>query len=194
MTSNSESSENQGIIQRLLSPARAATLDTLTIFSFCPINVHDTVAEIGCGPGFFTIPLAKALVSGRLLALDTDDEMLAACRDRVDQARMGHVELLKCSEFEFPIDAASVDGAFLAFVIQASPDKTRFLSAVRQKIQPRGWCTVIEWYKKETAMGPPLERRIDPADLEVVARDAGFRTMGWRDLNGENYMMTLRNT
>ena len=51
----------------------------------------------------------------------------------------------------------------------------------------------IEWYKKETAMGPPLERRIDPDELDEVARDAGFRTMGWRDLNGDNYMMTLRN-
>ena len=43
-------------------------------------------------------------------------------------------------------------------------------------------------------MGPPLERRIDPVDLEVMAREAGFRTMGWRDLNGDHYMMTLRNT
>jgi len=185
--------DNQEFIQRLLSPARAEALDTLTIFSFCPINVHDTVAEIGCGPGFFTIPLAKSLANGRVLALDMDDEMLAACQDRVDQARMGNVEILKCSEFEFPIDPGSVEGAFLAFVIQASPDKTRFLNAVREKLQPRGWCSIIEWYQKETTMGPPLERRIDPDDLEEVAREAGFRTMGWRDLNGDNYMMTLRN-
>jgi SAM-dependent methyltransferase len=194
VTSSSGQSDNQGFIQRLLSPERAATLDTLTIFSFCPINVHDTVAEIGCGPGFFTIPLAKALANGKVLALDLDDEMLAACQDQVDQARMGNVEILKCSEFEFPIEAASVEGAFLAFVIQASPDKGRFLGAVREFLQPKGWCSVIEWYRKETKMGPPLERRIDPDDLEAVARDAGFRTMGWRDLNGENYMMTLRNT
>ena len=194
MTSSSGPSDNQGFIQRLLSPERAAMLDTLTIFSFCPINVHDTVAEIGCGPGFFTIPLAKALANGKVLALDLDDEMLAACQDQIDQARMGNVEILKCSEFEFPVEAASVEGVFLAFVLQASPDKGRFLAAVRELLQPKGWCSVIEWYRKETAMGPPLERRIDPDDLEVVARDAGFRTMGWRDLNGDNYMMTLRNT
>jgi ubiquinone/menaquinone biosynthesis C-methylase UbiE len=129
-----------------------------------------------------------------VLALDLDDEMLKACQDRVDQARMGNVEIQKCSEFEFPIEASSVDGALLAFVIQASPDKGRFLSAVRALIQPKGWCLAIEWYRKETAKGPPLERRIDPDDLEVVARDAGFRTTGWRDLNGDNYMMSLRNT
>jgi ubiquinone/menaquinone biosynthesis C-methylase UbiE len=168
-------------------------LDTLTVFSFCPLTIHDTVAEIGCGPGYFTIPLAKFLANGRVLALDLDDEMVTACRDRVGEARMGNVEVLKCSEFEFPVEAGSVEGAFLAFVIQASPDKGRFLSAVRELIQPKGWCSVIEWYKKETPTGPPLERRIDPGDLETVAKDAGFRTVGWRDLNGDSYMMTLRN-
>ena len=194
MTSSSDPTDNQDFIRRLLSPERAETLDPLRVLSLCPINVYDTVAEIGCGPGYFTLPLAKALKNGSVLALDLDDDMLAACRERVAEARMGNVGILKCSEFEFPIEAASVDGVFLAFVIQASPDKGRFLKAVREVIQPRGWCSVLEWYRKETEMGPPLERRIDPEDLEVMARDAGFRTMGWRDLNGDQYIMTLRNT
>ena len=194
MTSSSEPTPQQDHIRRLLSPERAETLDSLRILSLCPINVHDTVADIGCGPGYFTLPLAKTLKNGRVLALDLNDEMLDACRDRVAQARMGNVEILKCSEFEFPIEPASIDGAFLAFVVQASPDKGRFLSAVREALQPRGWCSVLEWYKKETEWGPPLERRLDPSELEVIAREAGFRTMGWRNINGDNYIVTLRNT
>ena len=194
MTSTPEPMTNQEFIRRLLSPERAQTLDPLVILSFCPLNVHDTVAEIGCGPGYFTLPLAKALVNGSVLALDIEDEMVTACRERVDQARMGNVEILKCAEFDFPIEAGSVDGAFLAFVVQASPDKGRFLRVVREAIQPRGWCSILEWYRKETETGPPLERRIDPGDLENVALEAGFRTRGWRDLNGEQYMMSLRNT
>ena len=194
MTSQTGPSDNQEFIRQLLSPERAETSDPIFILSLSPINAYDTVADIGCGPGYFTVPLAKALVRGKVLALDLDDEMLAACRERVAEARLGNVEILKCSEFEFPIEAGAVDGVFLAFVIQASPDKGRFLEAVREVLQPRGWCSVLEWYRKETEMGPPLERRIDPEDLEVMARDAGFRTMGWRDLNGDQYMMTLRNT
>ena len=194
MTSSSEPMSTQEFIRRLLSPERAGNFDPLQIFSRCPINSHDTVADIGCGPGYFTLPLAKTLINGRVLALDLDDEMLDACRERVSGARLGNVETLKCSEFEFPVGAGSIDGAFLAFVIQASPDKGRFLKAVRELLQLKGWCSVLEWSRKETEMGPPLERRIDPVDLEVMAREAGFRTMGWRDLNGDHYMMTLRNT
>ena len=194
MTTNSEPPDNQEFIRQLLSPERAQMSDPLTVLSFSPLNVHDAVADIGCGPGYFTLPLAKALARGKVVAVDLDDDMLAACRERVDEARLGNVEILKCSEFELPIEPGSMDGVFLAFVIQASPDKGRFLRVVREVIQPRGWCSILEWYRNETDMGPPLERRIDPGELETVAREAGFRTRGWRDLNGDQYMMTLRNT
>ena len=192
MTSEAYQMPTQELIQRLLSPDREQAMDSFLILSFSGINLHDTVADIGCGPGYFTLPLAKALVNGKVLALDLDDEMLAACRDRVAQARMGNVEVLQCSEFEFPLEPASVDGAFLAFVVQQSQDKPRFLREVHNLIRPRGWCTVLEWYRKETEYGPPLERRIEPDELVKAAQSAGFRSRGWRDLNGDQYMMTLR--
>lgn len=193
MTSEHYEMTTQEFIQRLLSPERAEMLDPFVILSFCPINLHDRVADIGCGPGYFTVPLAKALVDGRVYALDIDEEMVAACRERVDQARLGNVETLTCSEFEFPIDKGTLDGVFMAFVVQHAPDKPRLLRAARELLQPRGWCAVLEWYRKETETGPPLERRVDPGDLEDLAREAGFRPRGWRDLNGEHYLMTLRN-
>ncbi len=192
MTSEPEQMSTPEFIQRLLDPDRAQRLDAFSILSMSDINLHDTVADIGCGPGFFTLPLAKLLVGGKLYALDINDDMLDACRQRVGEARLGNVELLKCGEFEFPLEEGVLDGAFLAFVVQHSPDKPRFIRAVRGLIHQRGWCTILEWYRKETETGPPVERRIDPGDLMVMVQEAGFRNAQWRDLNGEQYMMTLR--
>ena len=143
MTSAPGDMTTQEFIQRLLSPQRDARLDTLAILSFSGISYRDRVADIGCGPGYFTIPLAKALVEGKLYALDIDNEMLDACRERVAQARMGNVEILKCEEFDSSLEAGSLDGIFLAFVIQQSPDKPRFLKAVRKLLQPRGWGAIL---------------------------------------------------
>ena len=193
MTSDPDEITTQEFIQRLMAPDRAERSDPFLILSFSGINLHDTVADIGCGPGFFTLPLAKYLVSGKLYALDIDDEMLDACRQNVERARLGNVETIKCAEFEFPLKGGSLDGVFLAFVIQQSPDKPRFLRAVRELLLPRGWCTILEWYRIETETGPPLERRIDPPELSTMAEEAGFLNRGWRDLNGEQFMMMLRN-
>ena len=193
MTSGAEEMTTQEFIQRLLAPQRDASLDNLAIFSFSGISSRDRVVDIGCGPGYFTIPLAKALVEGKLYALDIDNEMLDACRERIAQARMGNVEILKCDEFDFPLEAGSLDGIFAAFVIQQSPDKLRFLQAVRQLLRPRGWGVILEWHRKETESGPPLERRVDPEKLEELVKSAGFRSLGWRDLNSDQYMMALRN-
>ena len=193
MTSEHQEISTQELIQRLLDPDRAKKLDAFLILTLSDINLQSTVADIGCGPGFFTLPLAKYLVTGKLFALDIDDEMLDACRQRIAEARLGNVEFMKCSEFEFPLENGSLDGAFMAFVVQQSPDKTRLLRAVRELLHPRGWCTVLEWYKKETESGPPVERRVDPPELQQLAEEAGFRHVQWRDLNGDQYMTMLRN-
>ncbi len=180
-------------IQRLLRPERAEMLDPSEILSFCPINSHDRVADIGCGPGYFTLPLAASVINGKVYALDIDEEMVAACRETVEQAGLDNVETLSCSEFDFPLAQGTLDGAFMAFVVQHGSDKQGLLQAVRELLRPGGWCAVLEWYRKETETGPPLKRRVDPKDLEVLASQAGFLLEGWRDLNGEHYSMSLRN-
>jgi ubiquinone/menaquinone biosynthesis C-methylase UbiE len=180
-------------IKRLLRPERAELTDPFTIINYIDVQPYDHVADIGCGPGFFSIPLAKYLVYGRLYALDIDDEMLAALRTRVDEVRLGNVQIMKCEETSFPIAESSLDGVFLAFVTHHPEDRIAFLSAARGLLKPRGWCAVLEWFKKETESGPPMEHRIDPSELQQLGQDAGFQHRWWRDLNGQQYMAMLRN-
>ena len=182
----------QEMIRELLSPEREQEMDPFVILTFMPIEPYDTVADIGCGPGYFSIPLAKHLVYGKLYALDIDDEMLDALRRQVSEANLGNVEILRCGETEFPVPKGSLDGAFLAFVVHASRDPVAFLKAAGELLKPRGWCAVLEWYRIETEGGPPLEERISPNELDALATEAGFRPRGWRDINGRQYMAMLR--
>ena len=193
MTSDSQPRTSQEFIQQLLSPQRDGTLDMLSILSFSEISHRDRVAEIGCGPGHFTPRLAKALMDGKLYALDTDEEMLAACRQRVAAARLGNVEVQQCGEFDFPLEEGTLDGVFLAFVVHESQDQPRFLQSIRRLLKPRGWVTVLNWHRRESENGPHLDRRIDPESMQQMVQEAGFRYRTRRDLNGEQYMMTLRN-
>ena len=41
--------------------------DTHRLISVIPILPHDHVADIGCGSGYFTVPLGKFLFDGKVL-------------------------------------------------------------------------------------------------------------------------------
>ena len=110
----------------------------------------------------------------------------------MEEANLGNIEILKCAATEFPVPSGSLDGVFLAFVTHQNEDRIGFLKAVNELLKPRGWCTVLEWYWKETEAGPPLELRIDPDELEKLGSAAGFHWRWWRDSNGRQYMAMLR--
>ena len=180
-------------ISRWLSPERVRELDPFNVINYMPIDPYDKVADIGCGPGYFTIPLAKYLVHGRLHALDTDEEMVEVARSRVTAARLGNVQVLACQPTEFPIEPGSLDGAFLSLVVHhGGLDREAFLKAVRGLLRANGWCTVIEWHGEGGNDSHSHDHRIEPDDLRELARCAGFRFQGWRKLNDTLYMATLK--
>ena len=62
-------------IERLLRPERLETLDPFRVLSHCPLTPRDNVADIGCGPGYFTLPLAKFLINGKTLKESISNQM-----------------------------------------------------------------------------------------------------------------------
>ncbi len=183
---------NEEHIHALLGPEREREVDPFVITTFMPIEPYDDVADIGCGPGYFSIPLAKHLVYGKLYALDVCEEMLDVTRRRAAEARLGNVEVVKCGTTDLRLPEGSLDGAFLAFVVHHNEDREGFLKAVRSLLRSRGWCTVLEWYPVETEHGPPPERRIPLEELRPMVQAAGFRFLSSRALNPHQYMAIFR--
>ena len=101
-------------IKALLSSDRP--VDAYDLLTRLPIDPYHRVADIGCGPGFFSVPLAKYLSHGKLYALDIDNEMLAVLRNRVKAARLGNVEILGTDGLNFDLPPSSLDGTLLSFV------------------------------------------------------------------------------
>ena len=186
----------QEIIDWHLRPERVEELDPFMIVTYTPIDQYDHVADIGCGPGYFTLPLAKHLVHGKLYALDIEDRMLEAVRMRVGEAKLGNVEALKCGVTDFPLTKGSIDGALLSLVTQEAPDRADFLRAVRDLLKPGGWCTILEWHKAlnldDAEVGAPFEDPIHPAELEELLRSVGFRVGSSRNIAHGYYMAMAR--
>lgn len=62
------------------------------------LQVHEgqTVADVGCGDGFYTIPLARALgPAGKVLAVDIDEAALSKLKQRLAEEGITSVEAIK---------------------------------------------------------------------------------------------------
>ena len=176
----------------LVSDERHKALDIYRVLSLIPILPHHEVADIGCGPGFFTVPLAKYVWGGKLHAIDIQPEMLEAAKEAVESERLSNVEFLKSTERRVPLESDSVDGALLAFVLQEAQSPAALLKEARRSLRNTGWLTVLEWHKKKSDEGPPLKQRIKDTELVAKVEEAGFRVALKRDLNSTQYMVVAR--
>ena len=193
MSTDSGHPDMPSSVERMLRPERVETLDQFRVLSHCPLTPRDNVADIGCGPGYFTLPLAKFLINGKVFGLDSSDEMIEACRARIDEVRLGNVEVLKCEEYAFPVDAGTLDGIFISVTLHHPEDRARFLGAAREMLKPGGWCFIVEWQPHETQSGPPQQVRITIDELRQIAADSGFRFQTSLNLNSDYYLATLIN-
>ena len=175
----------------LVSRQRQLDLDTHLVMSLIPLAPYHVVADVGCGPGYFTVPLAKHLFYGKVIALDTQQEMLDATREQLERVRLGNVELSLSQEATLPLDDDSLDGAFIALVLHEADSPKAMLEEVKRCVRRGGWLALIEWHGREMDAGPPLEDRIDEAKLREMAEDVGFRFSTRRTLNSEHYMLLM---
>jgi len=127
------------------------------------------VAELGCGYGTFSVPVAKA-ISGTLYAFDVDPAMLAWTEQRAQGLRV------VCQQRDVVQEGFGVDvDAVLLFNILHGEQPAALLrhaaAAGRQVL-------VIHWRYGATPRGPSLDIRPRPEQIINWAADAGLRPAG----------------
>jgi len=173
----------------LLSEEREATLQPEKLLRDLGLSEGMTIADIGCGPGFFTIPAAKIVgEQGHALAADIQGEMLSTVRSRALEHGLSNVRIVKTNDREIPIASGSCDYVLLAFTLHEIDHRASFLHRAARTLKPGGRMIVIEWDKAPGPIGPPLEDRITPEELAADAQAAGLRQMEERALASDQYL------
>ena len=133
-------------------------------------SLHD-VAELGCGYGTFTIPVARQ-ISGTIETIDIDSEMVKRTRERARQLNLHNV---LCYESDilsggFKCKPASKD-ACLLFNILHGDEPLRILNEAARVVRPGGFVFIIHWrYDSATPRGPSMEIRPRPEQIIDWAR------------------------
>jgi len=110
----------------------------------------DTAVDLGCGPGFFTLPMAEFVgPSGTVIAVDLQEEMLARVQSKLanlkDQSKAAKLIFHKCGEHDIGLDeTVQADFILAYYMVHETPDRYHFLQQLRMLLKPSGSILVVE--------------------------------------------------
>ncbi len=130
-----------------------------------------TVLELGCGPGFFTLEIARMVgKSGKVIAADLQDGMLDIVRKKIRGTDIeGRIELHKCGEETIGV-TEKVDLVLAFFVVHELADKRKAFEEIKSILKPDGRFYIVEF-----RMHPP-KAKFD--EMVEMARGLGFGETG----------------
>ena len=149
---NTEDLGNSKILNLLFKPAgkimgsrvRRWLMNPVKTLKGAGIRPGQSVLEVGCGTGFFTIPAARMIGDdGCLVAMDPLSDFIKEVSIKVEAAGLKNVRVVKRDALNTGLDDASMDIALLFGVLPwpALP-LNRLLPEMHRVIKPAGFMAV----------------------------------------------------
>ncbi|HUB05710.1 MAG TPA: class I SAM-dependent methyltransferase [Myxococcales bacterium] len=135
--------------RRMLDPMRERLLRPEVLLDALALRGDESVADVGAGPGFFTLRLARRLPRGRVIAIDVDGPALAVLQRRAAAAGLRNVETRQVGPEDPGLAPASMALAFLCQVDQYLPDRARYFRALRRALRPGGRLVLVNYRRFE---------------------------------------------
>ncbi len=169
---------------KLDSPERYQTLPPEKTLMNAGLTENQIFIDIGCGTGYFSVPASRIVgLNGRVLALDTSQEMLDDLKLKINENSLTNIQTILTESYEFHLKEKVGTFALISNVLHEVEDKITFLNEANRVLIPNGTLFIIEWKKKETERGPPVKERLDEQEIKRLLEKTGFALL-------ENYSVT----
>lgn len=120
-----------------------------------------TVLDVGCGPGFFSVEMAKMVgESGQIIAVDLQEGMLEKLKNKIEGTELeSRIKLHKCEDNKVGI-SVHVDFIFLFYMVHEVFDKTSFFGELYSSLKPSGQTLIVEppFHVSKTAFKETLQQ------------------------------------
>nr|WP_319393472.1 class I SAM-dependent methyltransferase [uncultured Desulfobacter sp.] len=167
------------------------------VFDVLDIGPGLSILDMGCGAGDYTLQAARLTgPTGQVTAVDNWSPTVDALKTAANTAGLAQVQCLAAdiTTPPLPINPDTMD-LCMAFTVLHSfgtenSRKELFFEAARV-LKSTGRLAVMECKKQEMPFGPPIQMRLSPQEVEVLASACGFKKTGCTDL-GYNYLALFR--
>lgn len=157
-------------------------LDTLKIES------NFVAADLGCGSGFFTIPLSRRV--RKVYGIDVQEKMLELLKEKIRKLNIENVEPLLSTENNIPLESNSLDLLISMNTLHEFDDRKRMVEQIKRVLKLAGIALIADFKKEETGFGPPVAVRLSKQQAIALFEDRGFKTLQKRELE-HHYLLAF---
>ena len=131
------------------------------------------VLDIGCGMGFFSLPIARMVGSkGKVICIDVQEKMIKSLKKRAKKAGLTDIiDPRICHQNSLGLDDLNeeVDFALAFAVVHEVSNVTQFFSEIYKTLKPTGMLLVVE-----------PKGHVSKKDFDItisIAQQKGFKTI-----------------
>jgi len=150
------------------------------------------VADVGAGPGYFALRLARAVgAGGQVRAADVEPEMVAALRERMARDGVRNVTPLLARDGVAPLEPGSCHLVLSVNVFHHVEGGPAFLAGLAAALRPGGRLAIVDFHRRETPVGPPVGERVSREAFLEAVRAAGLAVLEEHSFLPYQYFFTL---
>ncbi len=174
--------------QVLLLPERESWQSLEKFFEVLKPHKEEVWADIGCGPGYFTLPLAKRVK--KVYAVDQSPFMLERCKERAQREGLENITYIDCEEDQIPIEDKAVHVSLLANLFHELLKPKEFIQEVNRITSHL--IVVIDWHPIPSPAGPPLEERVPEEKVIDFMQKEGFELLERHSVFPYHYFLIFK--
>ncbi len=120
--------------------------DCKTLLAALKLKRGDTVCDLGCGNGFYSVKIAKLVGEwGRVIGVDIQREMLGFLKDKATEEKVSNIEPVLGTVVDPKLPPGSIDLVLLVDVYHEFDHPEQMLAAIRKSLKPSGRVALAEF-------------------------------------------------
>jgi len=160
----------------LVRDSRQREEDCRLLLEALAIEPGQTVCDMGCGNGFYTLELARRVgPRGIVYAVDIQPEMLRMLADRADEAGLANIRPVLGTAIDPRLPAAAVDLVLCVDVYHEFSHPEEMLARIRASLTPRGRLVLAEFRGEDPAVPIKPLHKMTKQQVRAELEPAGFQ-------------------
>ena len=169
-------------------------IDPHAIISLLPIHRSQHVTVLGARVDGLTIPIAKYVYDGSVIALDNDQTVLDELTAEVERVHLTNIVPVLVNDEDLASTQLDTDGIVVIDALHNTTSPARLFSSVAKLLQGGGWMLIADWFSTDARgdNGPAKSKRVDPARVDRWAAEHDMTPITRRTLGVQRYVHVYR--